>query len=152
MSRKALVARSSERFFRPPYVGHRGWLGVYLDVDDVDWEEIAEIVVDYRQIAPKSLVERLPAGPSSQTPLKPRDGRGSPDQARPDGLSGATVTRGGRASSARVNGARVGPKIAPRTSQPRMTVSQSTARLLGGGAAKQGDAQRTNAAEVRPRR
>jgi hypothetical protein len=45
-------------------VGHRGWLGVYLDVDDVDWEEIAEIVVDaYRQIAPKSLVERIQVRP-----------------------------------------------------------------------------------------
>ena len=58
-----LVAADPERFFRPPYVGHRGWLGVYLDVDDVDWEEIAEIVVDaYRQIAPKSLVARVPTG------------------------------------------------------------------------------------------
>jgi hypothetical protein len=29
---EALVASAPERFFRPPYVGHRGWLGVYLDV------------------------------------------------------------------------------------------------------------------------
>jgi predicted DNA-binding protein (MmcQ/YjbR family) len=47
----ALVASAPERFFRPPYVGHRGWLGVYLDVP-VDWGEIAEIVADaYRVIA-----------------------------------------------------------------------------------------------------
>jgi hypothetical protein len=59
-----LVAAEPERFFRPPYVGHRGWLGVYLDVDDVDWEEIAEIVADaYRQIAPKSLVELMEVRP-----------------------------------------------------------------------------------------
>ncbi|MFI7455038.1 MmcQ/YjbR family DNA-binding protein [Nonomuraea sp. NPDC049714] len=59
-----LVAADPGRFFRPPYVGHRGWLGVYLDVDDVDWEEIAEIVVDaYRQIAPKSLVELIQVRP-----------------------------------------------------------------------------------------
>lgn len=31
------------RFFRPPYVGGRGWIGVYLDVEQ-DWEDIAEIV------------------------------------------------------------------------------------------------------------
>ncbi|WP_043640103.1 MmcQ/YjbR family DNA-binding protein [Nonomuraea candida] len=56
-----LVAEDPERFFRPPYVGHRGWLGVYLDVPGVDWDEVAEIVADaYRCVAPKSLVERMP--------------------------------------------------------------------------------------------
>jgi hypothetical protein len=57
-----LVAAEPARFFRPPYVGHRGWLGVYLDVP-VDWAEIAEIVLDaYRVIAPKRLVAELDAG------------------------------------------------------------------------------------------
>jgi hypothetical protein len=55
-----LVAVDPARFFRPPYVGGRGWLGVYLDVD-VDWAEVGEIVTDaYRAIAPKKLVTRLP--------------------------------------------------------------------------------------------
>ena len=31
------------RFFRPPYVGGRGWIGVYLDVEH-DWADIADIV------------------------------------------------------------------------------------------------------------
>lgn len=54
-----LVGAEPARFFRPPYVGHRGWLGVYLDVE-VDWVEIAEIVRDaYRVVAPKKLVARL---------------------------------------------------------------------------------------------
>jgi hypothetical protein len=34
-----------ERFFRPPYVGHRGWLGAYLDVN-VDWDELEWLVRD----------------------------------------------------------------------------------------------------------
>src|SRR2546423_1233395 len=56
---EALVAAESGRFFRPPYVGHRGWLGVYLDVA-VDWAEIGEIVEDaYRVIAPKRLATEL---------------------------------------------------------------------------------------------
>ncbi|ADD40838.1 MmcQ/YjbR family DNA-binding protein [Stackebrandtia nassauensis] len=56
----ALVAGDPRRFFIPPYVGHRGWLGVYLDVDGVDWDEIAEIVTDaYRHVAPKRLVALL---------------------------------------------------------------------------------------------
>ncbi|NUR89587.1 MAG: MmcQ/YjbR family DNA-binding protein [Nonomuraea sp.] len=55
-----LVGEDPERFFRPPYVGHRGWLGVYLDVA-VDWDEVGEIVTDaYRMIAPKSLSAQLP--------------------------------------------------------------------------------------------
>jgi hypothetical protein len=52
-----LVDTEPDRFFRPPYVGHRGWLGVYLDVP-VDWAEIGEIVRDaYRCVAPKKLAE-----------------------------------------------------------------------------------------------
>ena len=52
-----LVAAEPERFFRPPYVGHRGWLGVRLD-GDVDWDEVAGIVEDaYAEIAPPKLVE-----------------------------------------------------------------------------------------------
>ncbi|RBM10274.1 phosphoribosylglycinamide formyltransferase [Prauserella sp. PE36] len=58
-TQEALVAQDPGRFFRPPYVGHRGWLGVWLDVT-VDWAEIAEIVTDaYRQVAPKGLVAQL---------------------------------------------------------------------------------------------
>ena len=34
---EALVDAQPESFFRPPYVGVRGWLGVYLDVP-VDWD------------------------------------------------------------------------------------------------------------------
>jgi hypothetical protein len=40
-----LVGSDPQRFFRPPYYGVRGWLGVYLDVP-VDWEEIADLVAD----------------------------------------------------------------------------------------------------------
>jgi hypothetical protein len=58
---RALVASDPERFFVPPYVGHRGWLGVYLDVP-VDWGQIADIVTDaYRVVAPKRLAARLDA-------------------------------------------------------------------------------------------
>ena len=53
-----LVA-SSERFFRPPYVGGRGWVGVRLD-GEVDWGEIAELCEDaYRTVAPRRLVAEL---------------------------------------------------------------------------------------------
>ncbi|MGH9050696.1 MAG: MmcQ/YjbR family DNA-binding protein [Acidimicrobiia bacterium] len=58
-AQRAMVASEPDRFFRPPYVGHRGWLGVYLDVA-VDWEELGDILEDaYRMIAPKKLVAQL---------------------------------------------------------------------------------------------
>jgi predicted DNA-binding protein (MmcQ/YjbR family) len=55
----SMVGSDPARFFVPPYVGHRGWLGVYLDVP-VDWLEIADIVeTAYRMIAPRRLIADL---------------------------------------------------------------------------------------------
>jgi hypothetical protein len=63
-AQEALVAHHPERFFRPPYVGHRGWLGVYLDVP-VAWDEVEELVRDaYRVVAPKRLVDALAGTPA----------------------------------------------------------------------------------------
>lgn len=59
-AQEAYVGSDPERFFRPPYVGGKGWLGVRLDVPRVDWDEIAEIVEEaYRMVAPKRLVAEL---------------------------------------------------------------------------------------------
>lgn len=56
-----VVGTEPERFFRPPYVGHRGWIGLRLDVG-VDWGEVAAVVEEaYRQVAPATLVRRLDA-------------------------------------------------------------------------------------------
>ena len=61
-AQEALVALNPERFFRPPYVGTRGWLGVRLDVLPIDWDEITDLVADaYRTVAPKRLVAELEA-------------------------------------------------------------------------------------------
>lgn len=58
-----VVEHEPDRFFRPPYVGVRGWLGVRLDVPDVDWAEIGAIVEDaWRQVAPKRLLAERDAG------------------------------------------------------------------------------------------
>ena len=58
-AQQELIAANPDQFFRPPYVGHRGWLGVRLDRDP-DWTEIAELCADaYRVIAPATLVARL---------------------------------------------------------------------------------------------
>jgi hypothetical protein len=57
-----LVEADPERFFVPPYVGHRGWLGVRLD-RALDWDELTGIVEDaFADVAPRALVERAAAG------------------------------------------------------------------------------------------
>jgi hypothetical protein len=57
-----MVAAEPDRFFAPPYVGGRGWLGVRLD-REVDWDEVAGIVAEaYRLVAPRKLVARLDSG------------------------------------------------------------------------------------------
>jgi hypothetical protein len=57
-----LVDADGERFFVPPYVGHRGWLGVRLD-RGLDWDELAGIVEDaFCTVAPKRLVASLGLG------------------------------------------------------------------------------------------
>jgi hypothetical protein len=56
-----LVEADPERFFRPPYVGHRGWIGLRLDVA-ADWAEVAGVVEEaYRCVAPVTLIKRLDA-------------------------------------------------------------------------------------------
>jgi hypothetical protein len=63
---ESLTASAPGRFFRPPYVGHRGWLGVRLD-GPVDWAEIAELCTDaYRVIAPGRLAALLDGRPGSR--------------------------------------------------------------------------------------
>jgi hypothetical protein len=55
-----LIETEPDRFHRPPYVGGRGWIGVYLDVPDVRWDEVAAIVRDaYRVIAPPKLAAQI---------------------------------------------------------------------------------------------
>jgi hypothetical protein len=59
-AQQELIASQPDKFFRPPYVGGRGWIGVRLD-RDLNWAEIAELCQDaYRVIAPARLVARLP--------------------------------------------------------------------------------------------
>ncbi len=54
-----LVGSAPERFFRPPYVGGRGWVGAYLDVE-VDWDELRDLVEEsWRMTAPKRVVAAL---------------------------------------------------------------------------------------------
>lgn len=54
-----LIALGPERFFRPPYVGHRGWVGVVLS-EGPDWAEVEGLVHQaFLNVAGKRLVKRF---------------------------------------------------------------------------------------------
>jgi predicted DNA-binding protein (MmcQ/YjbR family) len=58
-SQEVLIGAAPERFFRPPYVGHKGWVGMRLD-DGPDWAEVVGLVTrSYRLIAPRRLAALL---------------------------------------------------------------------------------------------
>lgn len=59
-SQMILVGADPGRFFVPPYVGHRGWIGMRLD-DGPDWSEVESLIRrSYRMIAPKRLAMLVP--------------------------------------------------------------------------------------------
>jgi len=52
----ALASAQPDRFFLPAYIGPRGWVGLRLDVGEIDWDEVGELVaLSYRRTAPKRL-------------------------------------------------------------------------------------------------
>lgn len=42
----ALIDHAPDRFFVPPYVGHRGWVGLRIDLPKTDWDEVAGVIED----------------------------------------------------------------------------------------------------------
>jgi predicted DNA-binding protein (MmcQ/YjbR family) len=55
-----LIASDSDRFYRPAYLGHRGWIGLRLDTAALDWDEVAGVVVEsYRLCAPRALARSI---------------------------------------------------------------------------------------------
>jgi predicted DNA-binding protein (MmcQ/YjbR family) len=54
-----LVEADPQRFFVPPYVGHKGWVGVYLDTSRVNWSVLADLIREsYELVAPKRLATK----------------------------------------------------------------------------------------------
>src|SRR3954452_516513 len=54
-SQSVLIGADPETFFRPPYVGHKGWVGMRLDAKP-DWKEVEALLRrSYRMTAPKKL-------------------------------------------------------------------------------------------------
>ena len=59
-AQEILIGADPELFFRPPYVGHKGWVGMRLDREP-DWAEVEMLVErSYRMTAPKRLADKPP--------------------------------------------------------------------------------------------
>jgi hypothetical protein len=57
---EVLAASDPVRFYIPAYVGSRGWVALRLDLGEIDWEEVSELVSgSYRMIAPQGLAARV---------------------------------------------------------------------------------------------
>lgn len=55
-----LIAADPDRFFKPPYLGPKGGIGIHLNLE-TDWDEISDLIdTSYRLIAPKKLSAQLP--------------------------------------------------------------------------------------------
>lgn len=64
---ETMVKADPERFYRPPYVGHLGWLGIRLD-RDLSWDEVGRFIQDAH--ASVSAPRKKPA-PKKPTPKRP---------------------------------------------------------------------------------
>jgi len=61
-AQEGFVEADPNRYFRPPYVGSRAWIGMRLD-HDVDWDEVAAQCEEaFRTVAPARSVSRLDGG------------------------------------------------------------------------------------------
>lgn len=65
-AQEALVEADPDRFYRPKYLGPKGWVGLRLE-GEVDWSEVRRFLVQgYRLVAPKRALKALDAEGSEQ--------------------------------------------------------------------------------------
>jgi predicted DNA-binding protein (MmcQ/YjbR family) len=71
---EALIDAEPKRFFRPPYVGSSGWVGVVLDLDP-DWTMVESLITDaFRHVARSRLIAQL-EGQEHRVPDRPKRAR-----------------------------------------------------------------------------
>jgi hypothetical protein len=78
---RRLVAGNSSRFFVPPYVGVKGWVGVMVNPDGADWIELAILVEQaWASVAPARVLREGHVG-TGGAPLPPPPRRVTTDAA-----------------------------------------------------------------------
>ena len=59
MNQALVIGDYPERYFKPPYVGPGGWIGVWLDKRP-PWTAVAALLEDgFRQVAPKAVLAKM---------------------------------------------------------------------------------------------
>jgi len=82
-AQEALIDSDSKRYFRPPYVGGSGWVGVVLDTRP-DWAVVAWLIEQaYRLVAKPRLVALLPATREPAAEVSRRSRTPAPTRRRP---------------------------------------------------------------------
>jgi hypothetical protein len=57
---RRLVSNDPETFFVPDYLGAKGWIGIRLDLAEVDWDAITDLIVAaYQRLAPRKLATQV---------------------------------------------------------------------------------------------
>ena len=57
---RRLIRNDAETFFVPAYLGARGWVAIRLDLDEVDWETLKELMRRaFQSVAPRKLAARI---------------------------------------------------------------------------------------------
>lgn len=52
-----LIEMDPDFYYSPPYLGPSGWIGMRLDLEDTDWDRVADrIATSWALIAPKRLL------------------------------------------------------------------------------------------------
>jgi len=68
MVQEILINSNAARFFKPPYLGPKGWVGVRLD-PNTDWDELRNLLIDgYRLSVKPKPVRRRSSKPAIRTP------------------------------------------------------------------------------------
>jgi hypothetical protein len=53
-----LIEADPDLYYRPPYIGHKGWIGLRLDLGDPDWDHVGDrIAMSWELTAPRRLLE-----------------------------------------------------------------------------------------------
>jgi hypothetical protein len=66
---RRLVASDPSRFYVPPYVGVKGWLGVRVEAANADWIELAILVEEgWRSVAPARVLRGEGLAPAKPIP------------------------------------------------------------------------------------
>ena len=53
-----LIEMEPDLYYRPPYFGPSGWVGIHLDRPDTDWDRVADrVAISWELVAPRRLLE-----------------------------------------------------------------------------------------------